>query len=110
MHRRGGELGQQGRAAGVRAEAELILGEGVRIGARGIRAVAQLLVVGRGTRARQQEHRQYRDRPSHVFFFFLSLLAPAAATRKEGRSRTMIWKCSCASSARPASSSIRPSL
>jgi len=78
MHRRGSHFGEQCGAAGVRLETQLVFRQGVVIQARGIGAIAELLVIGGGTGAGQQEDQQHRGEPSHFLFFFRSGFAAAA--------------------------------
>src|SRR2546426_8941376 len=65
----GAGLGVQIGAARVRGEAELVFGQRVAIGTRGVLAVAQLLVVGGAPLARERQREGREGAAAHAFFF-----------------------------------------
>src|SRR2546426_4983051 len=65
----GAGLGVQIGAARVRGEAELVFGQRVAIGTRGVLAVAQLLVVGGAPLARECPREGPEGAAGHRFFF-----------------------------------------
>src|SRR5258708_40026193 len=106
MHRRGGDLGEQGRAASVRFTSQLVFRQRVDIGGRRIRTVAELLVIRGRTGAGQQEGERRHREPFHFFFFFRSGFASSAPTGTTSeRDRSARYASTLGSSGRRARSS-----